>query len=744
MYPFCLVVGLGDLGRSTIAAVQAHFQQQGFSPGETIQFVVFDAQALGPLQSPPDASPTRRDWHQRCTEQAEVAYDRLRKAVLACEGILAGAKESRTTILHRKVFSVFIVGSLPDPLASGVLFDVASLVASAAAPWTCFTTAVLNLEVFFRDLAQEKRDCASVYATLRELDTLMLPAAPPFGLDFGGRVPVAPRSRPFDLCYVTTGENHLGTLKSEEQMVAFLGRFLGHCLASPLGVRLEQLWDDAQVSTAVIPWGSIGRPAAYSGIGMADVRIPLPALTRYCVVRYGKDLAEKYLLLSPSAGEGDAAADQLMKAATLVREDLVGTMLEGEGKERMKPRIQPLPQLAEDDVRGHLNRIGEALKSVPLEPMEAQVEKNYERLRKDRARMLDYAAHQMIQMKPAGVQRAVGMLRRLLDLLPAERARCVKKIKEYPTLCEAYDEALRALFEALTSYADTWWIWRWLFGRKKRRRIEELQRLVTSELDRKLTALLECWAMERGVRLYDQLKAQCEDLLGAIAGLQDRLRDVARRFAELPVPTAEEELFTDRLAVTASEFESLYEKARLEAMGGEAAAKEIATFLQTYNPLNAWRETDAEGLFQVFRGYVEQYMTRLRKLDVLADLVTDKRLAVGLIPTGELLQQMMDRASPLSLHSEEMLGGKGNVLSVDAIGTGGAERLPESLPPPGGAVERVENGDRTALSICRVQHGFPLFALPHLPEYRKKAEMLPADERAAFHVLSGADALPEI
>jgi len=742
MYPFCLVVGIGDLGRRTVAAVQRHFQQQRFAPGETLQFIVFDAESIGGAK--PETPPTRVEWHRRFTEQAEVAYDRLRKAVLSCEGILAGAKESRTAHLRKKVFSCFVVGSLPDPLASGVLFDVASLLSSAAAPWSCFTTAVLNLEVFFSDLAQEKRDCACVYAALRELDTLMLPSSPPFGMDFGGRVPVAPRQRPFDLCYVTTGENHLGTLKTEDHMVTFLGRFLGHCLASPLGVRLEQLWDDAQVSTAVIPWSQIGRPAAYSGIGMADVRIPLPSLTKYCVVRYGKDLAEKYLLLAPPAGEGDTAAEQLMTAATLRREDLVNALLEGDAKERMKPRVQPLSPLDEGDIRGHLTRIGESIKSIPLEPIEAQVDRNYERLKKERARMLEYAAHQMIQMKPAGIQRATGMLRKMLDLLPAERAKCVKKLKEYPDICDAYDEALRGLFDALTAYADSPWICRKLFGKKKRKRIESLQKLVTSELDRKLNALLECWAMERGVKLYDQLKAQCEDLLSAIASLQDRLREVARKFAELPVPPAEEELFMDRLAVTPAEFEHIYEKVRLEAIGGEAAAKELATFLQTYNPLNAWRDADADGLFQVFLGYVEQYMTRLHKLDVLADLVTDKRLAVGQAPLAALLDQMMDRSSPLSLHSEEVMGGKGNVLGVDGVGTGGADRLPEKVDDDGQAIERVENGDRTALVLCRVQHGFPLFSLPHLPEYRKKAEMLSLEERAAYYVLAGPDALPEI
>lgn len=746
MYHFCIAVGLGQFGRGVVGGVQRFLAARNAGQGIPL-LTVGAAELLPPAEGgagAPAGPVARADAHRLLVAGVERIYELVKRGITQCEAVRELSRVRNEAGPRQKIFHIYLVASLADPLASGILFDLASLVASAAAPWRARIVAVLNATVFFKSAAQERQECAHVYATLRELDHLMAARSEVFGFDYEHKISVSPRQRPFDLCFINTGENPAGALKDDEEMAAYAARFVGHLLTSPLGTASEQAGEDTGVLDLFAPWKDGRKPRAYSGWGLSTLEIPTGPLKQYCVLRLGSELARRYLVARPPEDEIEAGSRDFLAAWKGRFEDLEPVLAASETQERLRPRIPPLSGIPPGELGDTLGRFDQQA-AEKLAEVELQVGRNAERLEKARAASLSASVDRIVRTSPLGLMRVQLSLHALKKLLADERIKALKKAKDCRETPVRFDEAQQQLAEASAEWRNLWGIERLFRQKKLARRIETLQLEAVTELEKKYTLQITQWVGERAAAIYEGLTAIVDQEIAALTALDQALDRVGERFAAEKVDPPPPGLFTDTAAMAPEEYPVAYDKLGLDRRPPGERAKELGFLLKNFSPFAAWRHPAAAEIAQALRGYAEFYFRDLDALDVVNEVLADKRFEVAKLGIPHLVDQMAHRAEPFFSFSPELTAGSGNVLDLRVIGTARAEAFTATWAKAWERpVEVVETRDPRALFVCRLRHGVPLFAIPHLAEFKKKYDLLSAEEVPPCYVLGDPGALPEL
>ncbi|MBI3272333.1 MAG: hypothetical protein HYZ53_25300 [Planctomycetes bacterium] len=748
MYHFCFAIGLGSFGRETVGGVQRFLAAR--NAGQGVPFLAVGPELLLPRASGKDPDPaaagtaSRAGYHQLLEQGVERVYEVVKRGITQCEAIREVGREKTEVGPRQKIFHIYLIANLADPLASGILFDMASLAASAAAPWRARILGILNATVFFREAAQEREDCANVYATMRELDSLMASRQERFGFHYERRISVSPRQRPFDLVYVNTGENPAGALKDEEEMAACTARFVGHCLTSPLGTASEHAVEDAGVLDLFAPWKDGRKPAAYSGWGLAMLEVPTAPLKRYCVLRFAAELARRHLVAKPAEEEIDTGSRDFLAAWKGRFEDLEPALASSETEERLRPRIPPLNGVPLGD-RGETLKTFDGQAAQKLAEVEATIARNAERLLKARAAALTASVDRLVRTSPLGLMRVKLSLSVLKRLLAEERIKALKKTREGRETAVKFVDAQARLAEASSAWRTTWGLKKLLLKKKIERRIEQLQLDAVTELEKKYTIQIAQWVCDRAAGIYEELDKRIDQEIQALGACGEVLEQVGARFAEEKVTAPPPPAFTDLLAVAPSEYAFVYDKLALERRPDAERAKELGFLLKNFNPLSSWRKPAEAEITNALRGYAEYYFRGLDALDVVKEILGDKRFELAKVGIPHLVEQMGSRAEPFFAYQPELTAGSGNVLDLWVLGTAGAESFAAYYKSAWErAVDVVETRDPRSLFVCRFRHGVPLFALPHLAEFKKKYDLLRPEESRPCYVLGEPDALPEL
>ncbi|MBI5366519.1 MAG: hypothetical protein HZA54_05750, partial [Planctomycetes bacterium] len=174
-------------------------------------------------------------------------------------------------------------------------------------------------------------------------------------------------------------------------------------------------------------------------------------------------------------------------------------------------------------------------------------------------------------------------------------------------------------------------------------------------------------------------------------------------------------------------------------------ARELGSLLKRWNPFASWRAPQETEIAAALKGYAEFFFREIDTLDVVKLILGDKRFELAKLGVPHLVDQMGSRAEPFFTFSPELTAGSGNILDQWAVGTAGAENFAvtwrNAWERP---VEVVETRDPVSLLVCRLRHGVPLFAIPHLAEFKKKYDLLTAEDAARCYVLQDAATLPEL
>ena len=200
-------------------------------------------------------------------------FERIDEAVNFCARMLDASEDlaEPDPVIH-----VLLIADLADPLAGGLLFDMARLARIAVSGRRGSIIGILTLGLFLsgqegKTYVHRREGQGNVCAALRELDYVMAKGLEDFR--YSDPVPASRDGSAFDQCFLLTEANSHGSLASIAEHACFLRRLL---FRLGRGDFLRQLtgFPDEVCNPGLAPQ----RPL-YSSAGMSSVYLPCGTFT---------------------------------------------------------------------------------------------------------------------------------------------------------------------------------------------------------------------------------------------------------------------------------------------------------------------------------------------------------------------------------------------------------------------------------------------------------------------------------
>jgi hypothetical protein len=719
MQSFVLVAGIGNLGHTAVANLRQTFARRDEKLAQAVGFLEIQSADIPATASTPNADNTRREWRRRFTAHIEAFYQKAKKAAPSAQRIEppSGAPKAAGPD-DQRLYNVWLVADLSDPFASSVIFDAASVIASACAPWRTRIIAVLSTAVFFQNPQQERRDSANVCTTLSELDRLMCAAGTGpdgFGMNYDGRIVPAKRAKPFDFCYLVSGENSSGSLANAGEMARFVSALLGESLLTALGELTVTRVEDQQVLDMHFGGSDAKTATCYSTVGMSRLFAPMDTLKEHCVLRYGSELAWKFLVAAGSAQDTQSCVKGFLQSWRCGIADMTSALSSAGKDKKIGPEIPPLATVPPEKAWSLLETMRHKVDGELRRAWTTQVQTNFEKARSLRLAAIQKSLDDLIRFGVCGVKRAEALAANVRHFVREEKTRAETRLDEIRALPKSFETAMQELQIVTQEYDDLWVGSKALFGPLKVAQMEAAANKALNEFKAKCDRIVETMAIERIMTFYDLADANAAGYARAIAQVLAMLDKIGRKFAGAKAAEPFGELFMNRPVLPPDEYDLIYEKFGVTATGAEGVGRELAFFLKSYDPLKTWAGVIEAGVESAITDYATFYFAKLDKLDVLKDILFDTRHKLAAEGLTKVTADMLKNAEPLALCQRELVPSPGKVAKLDFAGVAGPERHVERLDEKTRAdVAVVESGDDKSLWFCVTLHGVPIVALPHV------------------------------